>query len=116
MKGLVQYINEISDDLLKRAIDKSNQQGTALSRRRAREFEKYLNDPDRIRRNELSEKSPHQRKLAELIDKYLQPAYDLFNNKKRKEANDKAMDFVYNLADYVYDELNKFNRSGRAHV
>lgn len=109
MKGLVQYINEISDDLLKRAIDKSKEQNTALSRRRAREFEKYLEDPDRQKRNMLSEKNPYQRKIIQLIEKYLQPTYEFFNNKKRNDANNEAMNFVYYLGDYVDDEMKKIS-------
>ena len=40
-------LNEMSDELLQRAIDKSLELGGSLNRRRAREFQRYKDDPNR---------------------------------------------------------------------
>ena len=87
MKNIVP-IFELSDDLLKRAIDKSMQQNTALSRRRAKEFEKWLNDPKRKELQELSKETKEKRILLKAKKDYFDVAIEAINNKKRSIAAD----------------------------
>lgn len=80
------YIFEVSDDLLKRAIDKCYAQNTVLMRRRAKEFEKYLNDPERIKREELSNQSKVTQQFAKAYDEYIIKAYELYDSGKKKDS------------------------------
>ena len=108
MKNIVP-IFELSDDLLKRAIDKSMQQNTALSRRRAKEFEKWLNDPKRKELQELSKETKEKRILLKAKKDYFDVAIEAINNKKRSIAADNFEKY-FNEWDKVISSQKSFGR------
>ena len=111
MKSLNEYLNEyvqqhiyeVSDELLQRAIDKCYAQNTALTRRRAKEFEKYLKDPKRIKRQELSAKSQITQKFIKAYDEYVVKAYELYDSGKKKECLPLLNDFGEELGKIIND-------------
>jgi hypothetical protein len=82
----IQHIFELSDELLKRAIDKSIQQNTTLSKRRAREFEKWMNNPRRIELQELANNSKEKQILMKAKKEHFDVAIEALKNKNRKVA------------------------------
>lgn len=105
----IQRIDEVSDETLKSAIEKCYAQGGALMRRRAKNFEEYLNNPERIKREELNKKSGIERDLVNIIDKYLIPAYKKYDNKKRDDALDLIYDFVEQYREIIINNCQTSN-------
>ena len=104
---LQNYIFEVSDELLKRAIDKCYAQNTALMRRRAKEFENYLKDPERIKREELSGQSKVKQQFIKAYDQTIIKAYELYDSGKKKES----LPYFNGFADKLGKIINEFSTS-----
>jgi len=102
MKSLNNYLNEclifeLSDELLKRAADAARERGTAIEKRRAKEFENWLNNPERKKIQELSGKSKYYKMIQDVNEKYLKPAISAYENHETKETQSLLEDFYYEI-------------------
>ena len=103
MKHLNNFINErlifeLSDSLLKKAADIARERGTGIEKRRAKEFENWLNNPERKKIQELSGKSKYYKKLQDINKKYLKPAISAYEDHKTKETQ--------SLIESFYEEIS----------
>lgn len=97
----IRPIFEISDELLKRAIAKSKEQNTSLSRRRAREFQNWLENPERYamykKFDEISGKSKSYRLFKEVYDEYFDKGMEAYNDKRKKDCQNYFNNFYNGL-------------------
>lgn len=89
----IQHIFELSDDLLKRAAAAARERGSAIEKRRAREFEEWMNNPERKKIQELSGKSKYYKDSKEASEKYLMPAISAYENHDANKTRNLLKDF-----------------------
>ena len=110
MKSLNKFISEqlifeLSDELLKKAANAARERGTAIEKRRAKEFENWLNNPKRKKIQELNGKSKQFKEFEKISEKYLKPGIETYNEHNANDTSSYLENFYDAYRKYILETI-----------